>query len=223
MGSIILVGNKTEQEKIINGYIKKYSVSSYNILRFTEKITILNARDVKHLISLFAGGARIILFHDNITVEAQNALLKTLEELPEDTYVFFAVSSPDKLIPTIISRSQIMRLSTQFNVLEDFVYGKDTEEFLKEGDIVKKIAIGVNISEKIASANKIDELIIFLRKGLHESAEESTVENFKQRITLLKILLKNYDLVISNNINKRLFLEDVFISATSSDSVKIPS
>lgn len=223
MGSIILIGSKTEHEKIINDYIKKYSVANYNILRFADKITILNAREIKHLLSRSAGGTRIILFHDNMTVEAQNALLKTLEDLPEDTFVFFAVSSSDKLIPTIVSRSQIMRMPVQVNDSEDFAYGKDIEEFIEEDDIGKKIAIGINVSEKISSANKIDELIIFLKKGLHENAGESTVKNFKERITLLRILLKNYDLVTSNNINKRLFLENVFISATNPNYVKIPS
>ena len=41
-----------------------------------------------------------------LTREAQNALLKTLEEPPEGVYFIFATTAPDKLLPTIRSRCQ---------------------------------------------------------------------------------------------------------------------
>lgn len=222
MTSIILVGSQSENEKIISDYIRKYSIAGYNILNFTDRITIANAREIKRYLSRTADGMRAILLHDNITVEAQNALLKTLEELPEDTFVFFVASSSDKFIPTIISRSQIIRLSTQVKT-EDFSCGSNIEEFIGENDLEKKIAIGINISEEISSDNKIDDLIVFLRKGLHEGSAGDSVKSLKERIILLEMLLENYDLIISNNINKRLFLENVFISAANFNFVKIPS
>lgn len=41
-----------------------------------------------------------------LTREAQNALLKTLEEPPQGAYFIFATTAPDKLLPTIRSRCQ---------------------------------------------------------------------------------------------------------------------
>ncbi len=59
------------------------------------------------------GESRVILFLDAhlMTVEATNALLKTLEEPPELTYFVLISSAPDQLLPTILSRSQHIRFS----------------------------------------------------------------------------------------------------------------
>jgi hypothetical protein len=48
-----------------------------------------------------------------ITNEAQNALLKTLEEPPSDAYFFLVVASPETLLPTLRSRAQILALGTE--------------------------------------------------------------------------------------------------------------
>lgn len=53
---------------------------------------------------------RVILILDahTMTIEAQNALLKTLEEPPEDTLIVLTVNDLTKLKPTIRSRSQLL-------------------------------------------------------------------------------------------------------------------
>ncbi|PID31932.1 hypothetical protein CR970_02920 [Candidatus Saccharibacteria bacterium] len=47
---------------------------------------------------------------DSMTAEAQNALLKTLEEPPADTVLLLTADDIEKLLPTIRSRSTILRL-----------------------------------------------------------------------------------------------------------------
>jgi DNA polymerase-3 subunit gamma/tau len=42
-----------------------------------------------------------------VTVEAQNALLKVLEDVPRHLAVIFATTEPDKLLPTLVSRCQL--------------------------------------------------------------------------------------------------------------------
>jgi DNA polymerase III delta prime subunit len=46
----------------------------------------------------------------SMTTEAQNALLKTLEEPPADALFFFIVASPESLLPTLRSRTQMLSL-----------------------------------------------------------------------------------------------------------------
>jgi DNA polymerase-3 subunit delta' len=55
---------------------------------------------------LFEGRRRVIIIDpaDAMNVQAQNALLKTLEEPPEDTTLVLVSSTPDELLPTIRSR-----------------------------------------------------------------------------------------------------------------------
>jgi len=50
-----------------------------------------------------------IVGFSTITIEAQNALLKTLEEPSEGTIIFLLVQNHDKLLPTIMSRSQLLK------------------------------------------------------------------------------------------------------------------
>ena len=47
---------------------------------------------------------------ENATPSAQNALLKTLEEAPERAILLLTAPSPEDLLPTIVSRCEIMRL-----------------------------------------------------------------------------------------------------------------
>jgi hypothetical protein len=47
-----------------------------------------------------------------LTVEAQNALLKTLEEPPEEALLLLGAKSESDLLPTILSRCQIIHLPT---------------------------------------------------------------------------------------------------------------
>lgn len=58
------------------------------------------------------GGRRIfVIATPSITNEAQNALLKTLEEPPADAMFFFIVPAPQTLLSTLRSRAQILWMS----------------------------------------------------------------------------------------------------------------
>jgi len=54
------------------------------------------------------GGRRACILDsaDRLTDEASNALLKTLEEPPQETHLFLITSRPHRLLPTILSRCQ---------------------------------------------------------------------------------------------------------------------
>lgn len=55
-----------------------------------------------------ASGQRVILVDEaeKLTVEAQNALLKVIEEPPEATVIILTATDPQRLLPTVRSRSQ---------------------------------------------------------------------------------------------------------------------
>ena len=60
------------------------------------------------------GRAKIFIIEEAETMlwQAQNALLKTLEEPPADTYLILITSNPDKFLQTILSRSQMVRFDS---------------------------------------------------------------------------------------------------------------
>jgi DNA polymerase-3 subunit delta' len=61
----------------------------------------------------FEGRARAFTFDEAhlLTEQAQNALLKSLEEPPATSHVFLVTASPQALLPTIRSRCQMLRFS----------------------------------------------------------------------------------------------------------------
>ena len=73
--------------------------------------------DIREMIRLcsryaFESGNRAVLIRDaeNLTVQAQNSLLKILEEPPENTYFFLTSSHPELLLTTVRSRCRPLKL-----------------------------------------------------------------------------------------------------------------
>ncbi|WP_041453373.1 DNA polymerase III subunit delta' [Anaeromyxobacter dehalogenans] len=80
----------------------------------SKDIVVDQVRDlVDHRLAMkrFEGRRRFVVIDpaDAMNPQAQNALLKTLEEPPEDTTLVLVASSPDALLPTI--RSRCLRVS----------------------------------------------------------------------------------------------------------------
>lgn len=66
------------------------------------------------LIKPYLGRVKIFIIEeaDRMTVQAQNATLKIIEEPPEDTYIFLLTRFPLSLLSTIRSRAPILRFNT---------------------------------------------------------------------------------------------------------------
>jgi DNA polymerase-3 subunit delta' len=81
-----------------------------------KSIGIEATRELDHFLSLKVPSNReinrVILIEDAhlMTIEAQNSILKTLEEPPTGTVLLLTVSQPEALLPTIRSRSQAITL-----------------------------------------------------------------------------------------------------------------
>ena len=82
------------------------------------KLGIMEARKVKEHFSLkpYSAKGRVVVLEDasKLTPDAQNALLKTLEELPEEGIIILGADSESKFLPTVLSRCQIEILTTNY-------------------------------------------------------------------------------------------------------------
>lgn len=80
-----------------------------------KKISVETIRRTRALLNYPPHGHRdrAVLFEkaDLMSEEAQNALLKTLEEPSTKTYLFLTTASPSSLLPTILSRCSRLELS----------------------------------------------------------------------------------------------------------------
>lgn len=116
-----------------------------------------------------------------LTVDAQNILLKVLEEPPEHVYIILCSTEPQKLIKTILNRC--VRFDTSiptdkevFNLLCDIC---DAEEMIVSDEVLRKIVYtsqgvpreAISILSSIGSLEN-DELQLNAVKGIHESETE---------------------------------------------------
>ena len=83
--------------------------------RYKQMITVDEVRKLKSFFSLTAtdGGRRIAIIDaaDELNTNAANALLKILEEPPENAMLFLVSHQPSRLLPTIRSRCRELRLA----------------------------------------------------------------------------------------------------------------
>ncbi len=84
--------------------------------KLKSQITVDEVRKLKNFFSLSAadGGRRVVIVDamDEMNVSAANALLKLLEEPPENTTLLLISHQPSRLLPTIRSRCRELRLHT---------------------------------------------------------------------------------------------------------------
>ncbi len=102
---------------------------------------------------------------EKLTTQAQNALLKILEDPPEETTFIILVESLSKLLPTIISRCQIVRFApldhkSILNIVDTTNLGKAEEKlllYLGKGSIndVNQILAEVRLHNVISDLNEV--------------------------------------------------------------------
>lgn len=154
------------------------------------KLGIAEARKIKEHFSLkpYSAKGRVVVLEDatSLTIEAQNALLKTLEEPPQEAILILGASSEARLLPTILSRCQVIRIqSSEFRVQN---YKEDIEKL-----------VTATIAERFEFVEKLKDKEAFLK---------SLVDYFYQKrdMSFLKELLKAEQLA-QHNVNIRAILE----------------
>lgn len=119
-----------------------------------ETFTIDDSRNLRELHSVrpvdISGKKIFIVSISSITTEAQNALLKLLEEPAEYAYFFFIISSAHLLLPTIKSRLVFIETSSPKKKETSSVEG---DRFLKSSsakrlDIIKKLLEDISKEKK---------------------------------------------------------------------------
>lgn len=100
---------------LVRDEIAKKSANPYHQLSIPRatNIKINSVREIRResALALASTGKRVFIFSgaEDMSDEAANSLLKTLEEPHEDTILVLTTSHPDQLLPTILSRCQHIR------------------------------------------------------------------------------------------------------------------
>ena len=207
---LIIVSNQIEkQEEYIKKFILDNSVRTYNIYNIRAvktEITIDQIRSIKTAIITQSNEMRLFICYafDNANLEAQNAFLKTLEEKQAQNFFLLLVHNPERVIPTIRSRSKIVLLDS---AQEHTIIRKQSQAFfdgLKTSTGYAFLAdpVVANINREDAELF-IDEFIHYLRGKLRE--------NKKNAVDVIKKSFQVKQLLQSNNLNPQLSVDSLLI------------
>jgi len=131
---------------------------------------------------------RIVIINEaeKLSLDAQNAFLKTLEEPPPHSIIILTSNEPDKLLPTVYSRL----LTLRFNRLPKEKLKKYlAKEYSLEEEVAEKIALQSN--GKIGLAIKLlDKEFVQKRSRLWQEFLEMIKNNFIFRSLYLENKLK---------------------------------
>ena len=216
MQSFLVVGNKDKvKEKILNIVTtRKVDKFDTQILEFEKQMGIPDVRLIQKSIYLkpFKSEEKaVVLFSfEGLTIEAQNALLKILEEPPENTIITIGTSVLDDILPTIISRCIVIN---EKNETDNDENTKSAEKIiaLKSSPIGDRLKLAQDLSKEKGSALKFLETSIY---GLNEMLLND-VENDKKTRDIkkdLEIMQEYYNSIKNTNVNLRLALENLFLS-----------
>lgn len=220
MQCYIILGSEEKIKAFIESFTSEKKIASYNSTIYSGKIKIDEVRLLqKKLIYKNAKNeSSLVILPTDITVEAQNALLKTLEELPEGKYICFTGQTDSTLLPTILSRCQIIRLEQSSSALQS---KKELENTLKqflidkplEPQTLSSLLSALPIAE--LKEDQLKDLIYSFRNVLLESLSSISLHQLHLLHSLLSDLTLLYPLVKSNNINPRLGAETIFLKFLS--------
>lgn len=212
MNSLILRGSTGSKDDFIHKFIEKENILPLNILRFDESLKISDARELKRRLSFASGEKekRVVTLYAAPNNEAQNALLKTIEELSEDIFIIFF--SEKDLLSTIISRCKVVKLGIPIMQSE-----AGDIEMISAGinriDNVKDMASLMSLSESLFKEDRNWHSLILAFETIVKEMIEKNDKKMAMVLKILKAINRYSSLVEKNNLNKRLLFEKILLSS----------
>lgn len=208
--STLIIHNSPKEcvSKITNIYRELGHSSNLNNPDFTvinqeSGWTIENIRALKDFLSRkpFNHESKIILIEnaDNLNTESQNALLKTLEEPGEGNYIILTTQKPAKLLPTIVSRCNVIKIRS----------------IKKDQSKIKLLAQSGNLATDLMTVEQLagdrETTLSYLQEQL-EAYQQLLVQDpsLKNKSTIEKII-KAMEM-INSNVDPKNALDSILLS-----------
>ena len=210
----LLIGSDAIHAELLSILEKKHNISTSTGQDFFdqsyEHMTIDEVRDIKIAHSMRPveeNGKKIFIIRAHmIGHEAQNALLKMLEEPAEYAHFFLIVPSASLLLPTVKSRMKAVIQDSGFKIQDDAQdeLVEEAKKFLKMSpakrlDMIKKVTEDIKKEKKtkqdvINFLNAI-QMVVYKEKGVTEGklaleAIEQTRNYMQDRSPSVKMLLE---------------------------------
>ncbi|MBI2040262.1 hypothetical protein HYT18_04250 [Candidatus Microgenomates bacterium] len=166
------------------------------------KLGIEQARKIKEHFSLkpYSARGRGVVLEDasSLTPEAQNALLKILEEPPHEALLILGAPSDNKFLPTILSRCQVVRIQETADSRQEKNFSQDLEKLLKS-DIQERF-------EYIEKLTEREEFFHSLIEYFHQNLSSHLTSGNTDYMDFVKEVLQAEEWA-KQNVNIRAILE----------------
>jgi len=185
MHAFLLIGSNSEELKVKSKELAKKLKAK--IMDFP-LAKIEDVRNLNNLLRLSFNEPTLVVSEniENATEEALNAFLKNLEEPQENIYFALTAGSARKVLPTVVSRCQIIKSTNLQIYTRQASAGKSTNEEELEQFLEMKSSQKLAFFDKIKDRNEAIEFIESLIFFLHGSRELKNMEILLKTRTCLK-------------------------------------
>lgn len=218
---------------ILNGDLDREYV---DIINYSSEKSSFGVDDVRDIIEEvykkpFEKDKKVIIIHEGnkLTIQAQNALLKTIEEPPKGVYIIILCESLELILDTIKSRCEIYKLKP-LTKSELYEYIKIKKFNYDENEIKSAIAFSEGVAGRIDryfNDDKLRELrnnIVILIKNLNKNDLEDILqqeESFSNLKNDKEEVLNIFGLFIRDIlINKEIENEEFIINSDKLEDIK---
>jgi len=203
---LLVCSHRADQQAIVIEAFKTSTQQSLELIWTNlehESIKISQIRAVLHQLQYapLKGQQRIwaILYADQLTLEAQNAMLKVLEDIPASTQIVLCTYLPEKILPTIHSRCL-----EHHPKIQNADYSTPTK-FSELYDQLPSMSAATifGLSQAYKDRSSAQELINHLIIIAHKQSD------LNKKVDHLRWLLQAHS-YLENNVNVRQVLEHTF-------------
>lgn len=216
---LVISKDKNQIQEFLGKIISENKIDRFDITTLEQEgtIGIEDVRILQRSISFkpIKSSKKIVLIKnsENITIEAQNALLKTLEEPPPNTIVILASKTKETLLPTVLSRCKIVTLISESPKTE--VNNNLLEELqgLAASEIGQRLVFAQNLSkDKNDALLWLEDMIRVAREQLILLVSKDDSRSISQYLNILISLNHTYTILSTTNTNPRLTLENLLLN-----------
>ncbi len=167
-------------------------------------------------LSSFGAGKKIAVIEDADTMNhhGQNALLKTLEEPKGDTLILLLTAYPDRLLPTIRSRSTLLEVAGVAEVDDELV--ASVAKFLASSRLDRLLlAVTLTKGDEAAGHERLSQFINLLAQSIHTTflAKCATLSSDTQQSYAVALgLLADAPRQLRAHTNPTLVLEEIALA-----------
>ncbi|WP_315074838.1 DNA polymerase III subunit delta' [uncultured Clostridium sp.] len=211
----LIVGNDGIGKSIIARYLSneiirtKDDAESVDIVKYIPSSTSFGVDDVRKIIDEvskkpYEGDKKVLILYrcDKLTVQAQNALLKTIEEPPNGVYLILLSDSLEIILDTIKSRCQIYKL-TPLNKKEISIYIEDKYIDIPLEDKKSALAYSAGVP------GNVDK---FISDQNLKNLRNTCIELFEDILKREQSFVLKYEELLSDSKNDRFELLNILLS-----------